>query len=243
MSLRKRVYRALVSLRRRVVGIPEPGRVAFGDLRRLEPISRNFGTDRGLPIDRHYVEGFLARSAGDIRGRVLEVGEDLYTRRFGGEKVTRSDVLHVTAENPKATIVADLADAPQIPDDTFDAAVITQTLHLVYEAQAGVRTLHRILRPGGVLLLTVPGLTPVPTRTQWGYTWYWAFTALSVERMLAEVFGSGNVVVGTTGNVLAATAFLQGLSTEELTVDELEATDPDFPVILTARAIKTATET
>lgn len=238
MTLRQRAYGAWTVLRRRLLGIPQPGQVNFGDLRRLEPVSRHFGTDRGQALDRYYIEAFLERHQADVRGRVLEVGEDVYTLRYGGERVTHGDILHVSDQNPRATIVADLADAPQIPDGTFDAAIVTQTLHLVYDARAGVRTLHRILKPGGVLLLTVPGLTPVPTRTQWGYTWYWSFTALSVERTLGEVFGAANVAVQTTGNVLAATAFLQGLSTEELAAEELEATDPDYPVILTARAVK-----
>lgn len=238
MTLRKRAYHTWVSLRRRFLGIPEPGSVSFGDLRRIEPVSRHFGTDRGLPIDRYYIEAFLERHRSDVQGHVLEIGEDLYTRRYGGDRVTRSDILHVTAQNPRATIVADLADAPQIPDAVFDCAVVTQTLHLVYDARAAVRTLHRILRPGAVLLLTVPGLTPVPTRTDWGYTWYWSFTALSVQRMLGEVFGATQVELSTTGNVLAANAFLQGLAAEDLRPEELEATDPDYPVIITARAVK-----
>ena len=59
--------------------------------------------------------------------------------------------------NPQATIVADLTDAPHIPDDTFDCAIVTQTLQFVYDVRAAFATLHRILAPGGVLLATVPG--------------------------------------------------------------------------------------
>ncbi|HEX6050119.1 MAG TPA: hypothetical protein VFZ21_12650, partial [Gemmatimonadaceae bacterium] len=79
---------------------PPPGAVHLGDLRRLTPISRAFGYDRGGPVDRYYIEGFLARYASDVRGRVLEVGDDSYTRRFGGNRVTRRDVLHVHEGNP-----------------------------------------------------------------------------------------------------------------------------------------------
>jgi len=240
MAPRKSAYRAYVRLRRRLLGIPPPGSVDFGDLRRLEPVSRHFGTDRGLPIDRHYIEQFLARNALDVHGRVLEIGENTYTVRYGGGRVTRSDILHVADGNPRATIVADLADAPRIPDASFDCVILTQTLHFIYDARAAVRTLHRILKPGGVLLLTVPGISPVPTGTQWGYTWHWAFTGLSIERMLGEVFGREKVLVDVTGNVLVATAFLQGLAAEELAADELDALDPDYPLIITARARKGA---
>jgi SAM-dependent methyltransferase len=240
MSMRKSVYRAYVRLRRRLLGIPAPGSVNFGDLRRLTPVSRHFGVDRGTALDRYYIERFLQRHAGDVRGRVLEVGESTYTRRYGGNRVTHSDVLHVQEGNPQATIIGDLADAPQIADATFDCIVLTQTLNLIYDARAAVRTLHRILKPGGVLLLTVPGITQVPNGTVWAYTWYWAFTELSVRRMLGEVFGDECLTLEVGGNVLAATALLHGLAVEEFSSDELDALDRDYPLIIAARALRSA---
>jgi hypothetical protein len=79
------------------------GSVRFGDHRRLSPISRTFGFDRATPVDRYYIERFLAENAGDIRGRVLEIGDNAYTVRFGGARVERSDIMHVDATNPDAT--------------------------------------------------------------------------------------------------------------------------------------------
>jgi SAM-dependent methyltransferase len=245
MRLRKRAFRVFAWLRRIFLGIPQPGAVDFGDLRRTTPIGRHFGADRplsggqpGMPVDRHYVERFLEAHAGDIRGHVLEIGEDTYTRRFGGKQVVSRDVLHVAAGNPAATIVADLADAPQIADASFDCVILTQTLHLIYDARSAVRTLCRILKPDGVLLMTVPGITLVPTTTTWAYTWYWSFTGLAVRRMLEEEFDASRVEIVSHGNVLTATAFLHGLAAQELTLQEFAATDPDFPLILSARARK-----
>jgi hypothetical protein len=94
---------------------------------RLAPVSREFGYDRGLPIDRYYIERFLARYAEDIRGRVLEIGDNSYTQKYGGSHVTASDVLHVTEGNSQATLVADLTHAEHIPSDTFDCIIFTQT--------------------------------------------------------------------------------------------------------------------
>ena len=48
-------------------------------------------------------ENFLAREASSIRGRVLEVGDNSYTQKFGGSRVTGSDVLHIVEGNPQAT--------------------------------------------------------------------------------------------------------------------------------------------
>jgi hypothetical protein len=67
--------------------------IRFGMLRTVFPTSRVFGIDRGLPINRYYIEKFLARHAADIRGRVLEVADNAYTRKFGGDRVVTSDVL------------------------------------------------------------------------------------------------------------------------------------------------------
>jgi SAM-dependent methyltransferase len=247
MRLRKRAFRVFARLRRGLLGIPQPGAIDFGDLRRVAPIGREFGLDRplpgserGSPVDRHYIERFLESHAGDIHGRVLEIGDDAYTRRYGGDKVTRRDVLNITADNPDATIVADLADAPQIADATFDCVILTQTLHLIYDARSAIRTLHRILKPEGILLMTVPGITLVPTTSVWGHTWYWAFTELAVRRMLAEVFDPSRIEIASGGNVLTAMAFLHGLAAQELTQREFSIEDPDYPLILATRARKGA---
>ena len=240
MSFRRRFWRQYQQIRRRVLGIPEPGAVDFGDLRRPAPFGRDFGETRGQALDRYYIEAFLKAHAADVRGHVLEIGNDKYTRRFGGDRVTANDILHVTADNPRATIVGDLSDAPQIADATFDALIVTQTLHLIYDAKAAARTLQRILRPGGVLLLTTPGISQIPTGTEWAHTWHWSFSPLSIHAILSEAFGAGAVTVEQFGNVLSAAAMLYGLSSADLTADELESRDPDYPVIIGARAIRSA---
>src|SRR5437867_552274 len=122
---------------------PSVGRVRFGDLRRCTPISRDFGFDRGLPVDRYFIERFLARHAQDIRGRVLEIGDNTYTRRFGGDRVVVSDVLHVSEGNPLATFVGDLTMADHIPSEAFDCIIVTQTLQLIYDVPAALATLCR----------------------------------------------------------------------------------------------------
>jgi glycosyltransferase involved in cell wall biosynthesis len=216
---------------------PPVGHVKFGDLRRVTPISREFGYDRGLPIDRYYIENFLACRAGDIRGHVLEIGDDCYTRKFGSKNVTASDVLHVEEGNPPATIVADLTCADHIPSDRFDCIICTQTLHLIYDVKSASGTLYRILKPGGILLLTVPGASQI-SMDEWANSWHWAFTVHSSRRLFEEHFPTENLEVETFGNVLAATAFLQGLAVEELRQEELDCRDPQFQFLITIRAVK-----
>jgi SAM-dependent methyltransferase len=212
-------------------------RVSFGNLRRVTPMCRVFGYDRGQPVDRYYIENFLAHHARDIRGRVIEIGDDSYTRRFGGHRIAKSDMLHVTENNPRATIVADLTRADHVPSDAFDGIIVTQTLHLMYDVRAAIRALHRILKPGGILLATFPGISQI-SQDEWGDYWYWSFTPLSARRLFEEVFPAASVEIGAYGNVVTAVAFLHGLAAEELRQEERDYRDADYGVLITLRAAK-----
>ena len=179
------------------------------------PVSREWGFDRGTPIDRYYIEQFLERNSADVRGRVLEVGDDAYTKRFGDGRVARSDVLHVEEGVSGTTIVGDLTRADHVPSGVFDCIILTQTLHLIYDVRAAIRTLHRTLRPDGVLLLTAPGITRLSHR-EWPGSWHWSLTTNSAARLFVEAFGAKHVTVESHGNVMAASAFLYGLACEDV---------------------------
>jgi SAM-dependent methyltransferase len=214
------------------------GWVRFGSLRRVTPVSREFGYDRGLPIDRYYIERFLAAHASDIRGNVLEIADDAYTRRFGGDRVSRSDVLHVVEGHPNATIVGDLTCADHIPSASFDCVILTQTLQLIYDVAAALRTVRRILKPGGAVLATAPGISPISRYDMERWGCFWAFTSRSTRRLFQEVFPATAISIETHGNVLTASAFLYGLAAEELQQRELDACDPDYELIITVRAVR-----
>ena len=220
---------------------PPVGAVRFGSLRRVTPISREYGFDRGSPIDRHYIETFLARHATDVRGRVLEIKDATYTRRFGGDRVCRSDVLCLEADDPQATLVGDLATATHLPRDTFDCAIVTQTLQLIFDVGAALRTLQRILKPGGVLLATVPGMSQVSPHADWGDRWAWGFTRVSARGLVAAAFPGAEIEVATYGNVMATIASLHGLAADELRPDELAHHDPEYQLSIGIRVVKPQT--
>jgi SAM-dependent methyltransferase len=217
---------------------PPVGRLHLGDFRRTEPISRWWGYDRGTPVDRHYIESFLKRHADDIRGRVLEVKSADYAESLGGSRVSRAEVLDVDPENPDATLIADLVRPEQFPESAFDCFVCTQTLQYVFDLPAALRSVHRLLRPGGVLLLTVPGISRIDRDQTRRTGEFWRFTVDSVRRLCEGVFPEDAVEVESCGNVLAAAALLHGVALEELEEEEVDARDPDYPVIVTARCRK-----
>jgi SAM-dependent methyltransferase len=207
----------------------------LGTLRRTSPLSTRWGTDRGTPVDRHFIAGFLAECSGDIHGRVLEVGSSQYARRFG-RGVTSIDVLDINPGNPSATIVADLSAADAIASDTFDCCILTQTLQFVYDVAAAIDHAHRIMRPGGVLLATLPGITRVDPSL--AHTDFWRFTPPACQRLFERPFGAGQVEVRSYGNVLTAVAFLAGMASEELSSRELAAHDVEFPLLVSVRAVR-----
>lgn len=208
----------------------------LGTLRRTSPLSDHWGFDRGTPIDRYYIEEFLACHRSDIRGRVLEAKDTRYVDRFG-TAVDQCDVLDLDPANVRATIVADLSAADAIPSDRYDCIVLTQVLQFVYDFRRAVVHSHRILRRDGVILATVPGISKVGPLSE-GPPEYWRFTPAACRRLFEEVFGVGRVSVSAAGNALAAIAFLTGLAREELSPSELAVTDEFFPVTIAIRAVK-----
>lgn len=212
--------------------------VRFGSFRRVTPIHAGFGMGRGTYIDRYYIDKFIEEHSSDIKGRVLELSDNEYTVRFGGTRVTQSDILDVRPEHSQATIIGDLTSADNIPANSFDCIILTQTLNFIYDVQAAIQTVHRILKPGGCVLVSVPGIAPLSPDEMEYCGDYWRFTRLSLKGLFREVFGEESIEVESRGNVLAAVAFLHGLAVEELKPEELDYRDPFFEVSVLLKAVK-----
>ena len=211
--------------------------VDWGDLRRTDPISREWGYDRGEPVDRRYIERFLADHSSDVRGVVLEVQEDDFTRRFGGPRVLRSDVVDLEDTNDRATIHADLRSAPHVPSEAYDCVILTQTLHVIDDMHAVVREVHRMLKPGGAVLATLPCASRV-CREYGERGDLWRMTPDGARVLFESAFDPEAVEEASYGNVLTNVAFLEGLSGSELEPGEFEKTDPFFPMLVGIRATK-----
>jgi SAM-dependent methyltransferase len=216
---------------------PPVGHARFGSLRRTTPIDDDFGYGRGLPIDRYYIDRFVAEHAADIRGVALEFQDDTYLRRHGQGAVTTADVMNVESGYPGTTIVADLAIADGLPTERFDCIVCTATLQVIYEIHTAVRNLHHMLRPGGVLLVTLPGINRI-ARDPGGWEDHWRLTTTTARKLFGEVFGADHIDVDYDGNPLVAAAFLMGLAAEELKPAELHARHQAFEVLITVRAVR-----
>lgn len=208
----------------------------LGAFRRTEPLSGDWGFDRGTPVDRYFIESFLAEHRSDIRGHVLEVQSSLYTDRFGAG-VERRSILDIDPSSRDATIHADLASADAIASEQFDCFILTQTLQFIFDVRAALRHAHRMLRPGGALLATVPSMSRIDKDL--ATVDYWRFTAPACNRLFGELFSPDRLTIRTYGNVLAGSAFWKGLATEDVSTRELDLRDERFPVLIAIRGIKT----
>jgi len=206
-------------------------------LRGTRPVSANFGFERGRPIDRHYIEQFLSANAEKIGGTVLEVGDTAYTNAFGGGRVVRAEAFHRYADHEGAVFWGDLSGDHNLPESRFDCIVFTQTLHLIFDMARTIDALHRALKPGGTLLVTVPWVSPID-RGEWGKDWYWSISEAALRRLLSGPFEPDDVALEHHGNTLAASAFLYGFADHEIRPGQLDVKDPCCPVIVAAVARK-----
>lgn len=190
---------------------------------------------QGKHIDRFYIERFLEKNSDAICGACLEIESDSYTVEFGGTRVTKSDILDINTKNEKATIYGDLKNLrKEIPDNSYDCVILTQTLQYIDDYPAAIKECHRILKPNGVILSSVPAMARI------GYTGvngdYWRFTEAGARYAFGKVFG--NVETRAFGNVRVAFKSLAGAFQEFSTEKEMTYNDPNFPSLITIKATK-----
>lgn len=201
--------------------------------RELMPISKKHGFDRGTPIDRYYAEKFLEQHRDNIKGKVLEVGNRFYTKKFGGDKVEVSDILDIDPLNKRANIISDIRDLKEVKDDTYDCFVMTFVIGLIDDYDSALKEARRILKPGGVLLAVTDSSSSYNPKTD-----YWRFTPNSTTLVFGKAFGEENLKIKTYGNVLSGQYTWVGMAAEELSKKELDYHHPRYTTVIGIKAIK-----
>jgi hypothetical protein len=218
--------------RRSAVGFRVP--FSWGSLRRTSPLNSHYGYGRGTPIDRWYIDRFMHEQSDAFRGRILEMQNPEWSNRYADLGTSSLDILDIDPTNTAATIVADLDESGSLPADRFDCIVVPQTLQYVRQPAVVLRTLGDAAARGCSILITVPTISKLdPTCGPDGDRW--RFTPAGVKSLLAVAYPDAEHTISWYGNVLTATAFLQGVSAEELTAEELSYVDDDFPLLVCAR--------
>lgn len=174
---------------------------------------------------RYYIDTFLARHAAGCRGAFLEFGDARYRERFPQATIDRYDVFDIAAA-PGVTIVGDIQSCPQIPDDSYDVIVCTQVLEHVPNPFLAAAELCRILRPGGLLLLTVPAAYPYHSAPND----YWRYSRDSIRLLFGERLRE--TAIESFGNRLTVTGAYWEWSARHFPRAVLDRHDPDQPYLI-----------
>jgi SAM-dependent methyltransferase len=201
----------------------------------LKPLSSKFGFDRGMPIDRYWIEDFLYKNSNLIKGHCLEIGDSSYTKMFGKRKVSKTDVLDIDIKNPKANIYGDIRNLKKlIEDESYDCIILTHVLGLIDDPSKAVSEIYRILKKDGVVLATSACFSPTYKEAKN----FWRILPEGANYIFGKYFGPENVEVTSYGNVLAGRAFWVGMSQEDLAKEDLRYNDSRFPCVTCALARK-----
>ncbi len=203
------------------------------DLRRVEPIARNFGAGRGTPVDQWYIHQHLKRHAHLLTGRLLEVADDLLTRTYGAADASRTIMSLIPG--PGVSVVCDLTKHETLPERQFDAIVLTQTLCMVQDPAQAIAGAWRLVAPGGVIVGTEPCISPHSRfdEERWGERW--RFTGRGLREMASRGTGlpESAVEIATYGNALGARCLFDGICIEDLPDSALlNRHDRDYPMII-----------
>lgn len=202
-----------------------------------KPISKYYGLERGNSIDRYYIDKFLEKNKNKIRGNCLEILNNNYTTKYGISKNIKSDVLDIEKENKKANIIDDLRNLKKISDNTYNCIILTQVLQFIDDLDSAISECFRILKPGGVLLATLPSISRIDCVANIKGD-FWRFTKASAKFLFEKQFESSKLDISSFGNAKSGAYFFVGFSQEDVSQKILEENDQNFPVIITVRAQK-----
>ncbi len=143
---------------------------------------------RHLRLIREQVEQFLARHAKqhDVRrARILDVAPQDWAGAAASFRLAMIETLDIDPRSG-ATYIADLcADNRQrISSGRYDLIVCTEVLEHLLQPFDAVREIHRLLKPGGVVLVT----TPFNFRIHGPLPDCWRFTEHGLRALFAKGF-------------------------------------------------------
>ncbi|HLD32525.1 MAG TPA: class I SAM-dependent methyltransferase [Candidatus Peribacteraceae bacterium] len=129
-------------------------------------------------ITRPRLEAFLRKYASDAKTLDIGCGNDQY-----GELFPNRTTLDIEARpGVKVDIIADAHDLSQIKNDTFGVVLCTEVLEHLHTPSQAIAEFNRILKPGGLLLLSTRFIFPIHDAPGD----YYRFTKYGLQYLLRE---------------------------------------------------------
>ncbi len=191
------------------------------------PCGKLMGCDRGTSLSRYYINKFLDNECKNITNvdDTFEVGDARYSSIYYPK--AKHDVLDFSRG-------MDLTDKRTLPHEAYDVFICTQVYNFIYDVKSAIEGSRYVLREGGFLISTVAGnISQISRSDMNNYGDYWRFTCLSIEKMFRDVFNENVVKCETFGNAMSTTAYIQGMSFEDLPHPELlDYNDPEYALVI-----------
>lgn len=128
---------------------------------RLEQVLAQRELTHTLSLARYRLHHYLAAAIADhARGDCLDAGSGRSPyRRMLSADATQVVSIDIEDGSGNLDILGDIQSMPQVASDAFDTVLCSQVLEHVPRPWEAMAEFSRVLRPGGVLLLTVPHLS------------------------------------------------------------------------------------
>ncbi len=214
-----------------------PDNIRVLSLMNLLPVSKTYGADRGGSIVRYYIDDYLSENQQAIKGDILEIGDDHYTKRFmkTGDK---SFVMKFapTVQDSDYCFSGNLINGDGFNDRKFDCIIMTQVLNFVENIEKTPEIVINALKPGGCALITVSGITPICRADMEDYGQYWCFTDRSIKNMFERSDVECSVI--TYGNLKSSCLFLAGMGCDDISREELDYRDVDYQLVIAVKIMK-----
>ena len=204
-------------------------------------VSKAMGCDRGMTISRWYIEKFIRDNSMYIKGDVVEIGDNSYTMQYGkninNSYIFTADINKTEIRNSKV-IYGDLQNGKGCQSNIADCFILTQTLPFIFDVNNAAKYIVDMLKPAGVALVTVSGISMISeyADSRWGH--YWGFTKQSLQLLFRPYVDEKNIMIMSYGNAKTAAAFLYGLCQQDLCREDFLYNDELVPVVLCAKIVK-----
>jgi hypothetical protein len=191
----------------------------------------------GMSIYSFYADQFLRGYRSELRGRILQIGPTEFSDKVLQESANVM-VDRMSLEEFQNVITQNSSTEPAHQIGTYDCILSTITLSHMFELKRAIALLHRMLKPGGTLLLAEAGIQRVENSELKSNQHYWNFTSLALQCLLGEVFPNDGITIKPYGNVMTAIAALHGLSSGRFKPQDLNFFDRDYEVLIGVCAVK-----
>lgn len=216
------------------------GNIEFGDLKRFAPLCYDYGYSRGIPgysrgtpIDRYYLDKFIREIRTYVAGHTLEIGGIRENQdRYGFTNAVSYQTIDLI-QQPGVDIIGDIHDPNLVEHNSLDSIILFNVLEHCERPWVIIENVYNWLRGSGSVFCMVPNAQ----RIHGDPKDYWRILPDGMKVLFAKFSTKTFFIYGNPITVIAA---MMGVAAEELSSEELNSLNPEYPVATCVFARKSA---